>query len=316
MDRWLKQLRPMNPPPYLLLAAIGWFFISSPLPAQEKTGTGSPVTIPVGKLAFVTSNGFGSAGNIYIIAGGVRAMEQTYQTRDFAFASGGKKIVYAANDPLAIGIYLHDLKQHASTRLLAAANNVGEPALSPDSSRIAFVQYEEDTSQIMTTAVDSTDLRQLTHDNSFNWTPRWSPDGRRLLFETTRNELPGGGEGGGQRDIYVMDADGNNLVNLTPNSYGHHASWSPDGKQIAYMNNGSIFIMNSDGSSKKDVSHGKVRDSEPAWSPDGQWIAFTRTPKNSRTMDIWIMKSDGTGQRQITFNEGTTTSYCPQWSQE
>ncbi|MHB1081086.1 MAG: TolB family protein [Prosthecobacter sp.] len=306
----------MNPAPHFLLAALGGLLLSSPIPAQEKAGTDAPATIPVGKLAYVTSADFGRAGNIWIMTGSVRTMEPTHQTRDFAFAAGGKKIVYTANDPVAIGLYLHDLEQHASTRLLAAADNVRGPDLSPDGTRIAFYQPGEESSQIMTAAVDGTDLKQLTQENCFNWTPRWSPDGRRLLFETTRNELPGGGEGGGQRDIYVMDADGKNQTNLTANSYGHSAAWSPDGKHIAYMNNGSIFIMNSDGSSKKDVSHGKVRDSEPAWSPDGQWIAFTRTHKNSRAMDIWIMKSDGTGQRQITFNEGMTASFSPQWSKE
>jgi Tol biopolymer transport system component len=50
---------------------------------------------------------------------------------------------------------------------------------------------------------------------------------------------------------------------------------------------------------------------------DGRWIAFTRTankPPGPETMDIWIMKSDGTEQRQVTFNKGEVSSYSPSWA--
>lgn len=189
--------------------------------------------------------------------------------------------------------------------------------MSPDGKRIAFVLYYENSSQIVTADIDGKNLKELTSGEYFNWTPSWSPDGKQLIFETTCNETPATSGGGGHRDIYVMDADGSNQTNLTKNSYGHHPALSPDGKYIAYMNHGAIFTMNRDGSAKKNVSQGKVRDSEPAWSPDGEWIAFTRTPKDSNAMDIWIMKSDGTQQRQLTFNqEDGACSYSPSWSKE
>jgi TolB protein len=72
--------------------------------------------------------------------------------------------------------------------------------------------------------------------------------------------------------------------------------------------------MKADGSSKQNISKGVTRDSEPVWSPDGQWIAFTRTaikPSDSEQMDIWIMKSDGTEQRQLTFNQSISHPIRP-----
>ncbi len=300
----------------LFLAACGWAFIGSALPAQEQVNKDASVPLPMGKLAFVTSAGFGRAGNIFIMTGNVRVMTLAHQTRDPEFVAEGRQIIYSANDPNAFGIYLYDLAQQTNTQLLPNTNDVRGPALSPDGKRIAFYQSEEMSSQIMVADVDGTNLKQLTEGPYFNWTPRWSPDGRQLLFETTRNETPATSGGGGQRDIYVMDADGKNQTNLTPKSYGHNASWSPDGKHIAYMKYGAIFTMKSDGSEKKNISRSKVRDSEPAWSPDGQWIAFTRTPENSNAMDLWIMKSDGSEQRPVTFNEGSTSSFSPSWSKE
>ncbi len=300
----------------LLFALAVMVCTGGPLRGQEKAAAAADVALPVGKIAYVTSENFGRSGNIFLMAGNVRTMTLAHQTRDLEFVDGGRSILYSANDPEAKGIHLYDLTLHTNTRLLPRNDEADSPALSPDGKRIAFVQGGESGSQIMTAALDGTDLKQVTDGPGFNWTPRWSPDGRRLLFETTRNEPPGGGEAGGHRDLYVMDADGSHLTNLTEGSYGHNASWSPDGKFIAYMKYGDIFTMKSDGSEKKNISKAKTRDSEPAWSPDGQWIAFTRTPEGRNAMDIWIMKSDGTQQRPITFNTGTTTSYSPSWGKE
>lgn len=298
------------------LALLGWACLPCVLAAQKQAVSEPGVTLPLGKLAYVTSDSFGRSGPVFLMTKEYRVMTLAHQTREFSFAADGTQIIYAANDPNTRGVYLYDLEEHTNMEVLAAMHEPREPALSPDGKRIAFVQYVgEKSSHILTAAVDETDWKQLTEGEHFNWTPRWSPDGKRLLFETTRHETPETSGNGGKRDLYVMDADGKNLTHLTPNSWGHHASWSPDGKQIAYMN-GAIFVMNSDGSGKKNISKGKGRDSEPAWSPDGRWIAFTRTPKGSNAMDIWIMKSDGTEQQQITKNEGSTCSYSPAWSQE
>jgi len=78
-----------------------------------------------------------------------------------------------------------------------------------------------------------------------------------------------------------------------------------------------IFVMKSDGSERTNISKGNTRDSEPVWSPDGQWIAFTRTADdgpNSNTMNIWIMKKDGTDQQPITRNKKDFASYQLAWS--
>jgi TolB protein len=280
--------------------------------------TNVPGSIPTGKLAFVTSESFASAGKIYVMAGQHRTTTLAYKTRELEFLPDGKRIIYSADDSDAHGIYIYDLEQHTNLPLLTSIVSTEGPSWSPDGTKIAFEVYQQGrkSSQIYTANVDGSEAKQLTEGKYYNWTPRWSPDGKKLVFETTRNDSPATHVPGGYRDIYVMDSDGQNQTNLTRNTFGHHPSWSPDGKSIAYMARG-IIVMKADGSDKQNISQGKTRDSEPVWSPDGQWIAFTRTankPPGPVTMDIWIMKSDGTEQRQVTFNKTNSASYSPSWS--
>ena len=273
--------------------------------------------VPVGRLAFVTSAAATSPGEI-----SVTATERTsnvpkrIQGDEPSFLPDGKHFLYSHQEPIdwkagvpdggRNGIYLYDLTKEVGNPLLSdPTGSCEQPSCSADGTRIAYVFTPKDrkASHIWTANADGTGRKQLTSGDHFDWTPRWSPDGRKILFETTR---------GGKREAYIMDADGQNQISLTPNALiAHSPSWSPDGQRIAFMSHGTnspanIFVMNADGSNVQNISKGTTRDSEPVWSPDGKWIAFTRTATNPPCpdrMDVWIMRSDGSGQQQITHNE-------------
>lgn len=94
--------------------------------------------------------------------------------------------------------------------------------------------------------------------------PRWSPDGRKLLFVSRRDR---------NADIHVINADGSGLRNLTRNSARDgHPVWSPDGRKIAFISSRdlepAIYVMNADGSQQRNVTRGIHRISPGfAWSP-------------------------------------------------
>jgi Tol biopolymer transport system component len=88
-----------------------------------------------------------------------------------------------------------------------------------------------------------------------NAEPAWSPDGRKIAFRSTRN---------GNRDIYVMNADGSGKRNLTRNAASDsRPSWSPDGRKIAFVSNRDgrleAHVMNADGSGQRSLAGSEER---------------------------------------------------------
>ena len=101
--------------------------------------------------------------------------------------------------------------------------------------------------------------------------PTWSPDGERIAFITNKNP-------GDAAQIYVMDVDGRNRLQLTHDPVNKLLpSWSHDGKRIAYVGDNVgdkvIWVMDSDGENQRQLTEIKL-DDHPTWSPDSESIAF------------------------------------------
>ena len=158
-------------------------------------------------------------------------------------------------------------------------------------------------------------MTKLTYGATEERQPVWSRDGRQILFVSNR---------GGSPQIYVMNADGSNVVRLTDNAaYDSKPTWSPNGAKIAFMsdrNGGNIHIMvmNADGSNVTALTSGTSTDALPAWSPDGGKIAFVR---QTTCYDEWyysywchniaVMNADGSA---VTVFESEVSDTEPTWS--
>ena len=128
----------------------------------------------------------------------------------------------------------------------------------------------------------------------------------RILFQSDRN---------GSWDIYVMNADGSHLVQLTNDPADEeYPVWSPNGRQIAFESNRDgnydIYVMNADGSEQRRVTDSPAQDKSPAWSPDGRQILFDSDREPPK--QLYIMDADG--GRVRPFHRAPGDNILPDWS--
>ena len=112
----------------------------------------------------------------------------------------------------------------------------------------------------------------------------------------------------GDHEIYVMNADGTGVVQLTRNSASDgYPNWSPDGDRIAFHSDRDgdreIFVMNADGTGVVQLTRNSASDGRPNWSPDGGRIAFASDRDGD--FEIYVMNADGTGVAQLTRNSAS-----------
>ena len=148
------------------------------------------------------------------------------------------------------------------------------PKWSPDGSLILFTRFDweipegsEGFNDIFVVGPDGTGLRNQTNHLARDSSPAWSPDGTQITFVSARDDDWG--------DIFVMDADGSNPVNLTPDegkSQDVAPSWSPDGSQIVFGRLGEgVFVVNSDGTDMHRISENEEDVRDPACS--SEWLS-------------------------------------------
>lgn len=128
----------------------------------------------------------------------------------------------------------------------------------------------------------------------------YSPDGQHIVFVQYD-----GVEGNAKRALFVMDRDGSHVGRITPWGMAGccTASWSPDGRWIAFDDHGRLFVIRPDGTGLRQVSvhpGGRYFAFEPDWSPDGTRIAFSMYVVRAGQDDIYTTDPDGTDLYQVT----------------
>jgi dipeptidyl aminopeptidase/acylaminoacyl peptidase len=230
-----------------------------------------------------------------------------------------------------------------------ALTGVGDPRLDPDGKRVAYgvwwidAEDREYRSAIWLATVDgSSPPRRLTAGEKRDSQPRWSPDGSRLAFVSSRGEEKSSGQ------IYVLPLDGGEAQKLTDlKEDPSELTWSPDGTRIAFTarvrdaayeeeddrkraprrfrrlgykldsvgwtgdRRQHVFVVAADGNGEPaQLTEGDFEHGSPSWSPDGTEIAFVSARDEdwdlTTVSDAYVVKADGSGEpRKITGSEGS-----------
>jgi len=165
---------------------------------------------------------------------------------------------------------------------------------------------------------DGTGLTPLTCEPTlhvYSQYPAWSADGKKIVFQNDADDADEFG-----RDLWVMDANGGNGVNITntPNVDEWQPAWFPSGKKIAYQAAGiEVLTLNARYGSKVTKTTRLTEDgSFPAVSPNGKRVAFGSDRDGDA--EIYVMRTDareGPNNRPVKLTDNATYDDSqPDWS--
>ncbi len=172
--------------------------------------------------------------------------------------------------------------------------------------------------EIYTSKPDGSDLRQLTDNGAYNAESTVSPDGKRIIFTSTRDA---------DIELYTMNVDGSDVRRITNRvGYDGGAFFSPDGSKIvwraAYPQTAAdtadyfnllaqrlvrpakveLWVANADGSDARQITHLGGANFAPYFHPDGKRIIFSSNYQNPRSgkFDLYLVNIDGSGLEAVT----------------
>jgi Tol biopolymer transport system component len=234
----------------------------------------------------------------------------------FAVSASGTLMYLAERSTrLAAPIYSMD-HQGKTTPLWATPVNWFNLRVAPDGSGLAM-QIDGQTSDIWVWARDH--LSQLTFDKPNATRPVWTPDSRRLVFSSTR-------ENQATPNLWWQRADGTGKAErlTTSNNTQHPASWDRSGKFLAFeelnpQTGWGVMILTMEGDEASGWKPGRstvflngpTAELDPMFSPDGRWIAYVETMPEPGLPEVFVRPFPGPGEkRQISAGGGSS----PTWS--
>ncbi len=180
----------------------------------------------------------------------------------------------------------------------------GQPGIAQ--TKIAFVWSHGGAKELAVMDYDGYNVKQLTYDRSISVRPRWSPDGRKIVYTSYKNLFP---------DVLEVDLyTGQRLRLAAYPGLNTGAAFSPDGLSIALTlskgGNPELYTMNATGGDLRQLTHSRGGESSPTWSPDGRDIAYVSD--ESGAPQIWMTGKEGGTPSKLTTSPSYNTE--PDWS--
>ncbi len=225
-----------------------------------------------------------------------------------AWSADGRSLVYSAGTtPQYFLLFRLDLAGDGQPkRLEMASQGATYPAVARKNNRLAFSRWAIDTDVWRLQVGNKPE--PLLVSSAADRNAQFSPDGQRVAFASGRSAQ--------SITIWLANADGGGLVQLTRGPEEHHGSprWSPDGRWIAFDARGkdgrwNIGVVESSGGPSRRLTSGPFSNNVPAWSHDGNWIYFS-SDRTGR-FEIWRVPSQGGLAEQITRDGGYAVLESP-----
>jgi Tol biopolymer transport system component len=211
--------------------------------------------------------------------------------------------------------------------------------------KIAFVNDRNGTPSIFSMDPGGSSVQKLVVNNPQGGYAVTSPNGKTILFSvrisTTLTY---------SYEFWTMDAKGGHVGPFIPETSNRPfaATWSPNGKKIAFYRNGSLWVVNANRTGAREITdadfsgaapswskrgliafdrggsiwvvnpknrkeHRIVAGSQPSWSPDGRALIYVAVPRSASQNDIFLIRANGSGRKQLTATPNLN-EVQPTWS--
>jgi serine/threonine protein kinase len=219
----------------------------------------------------------------------------------------GRGLFFAANpDSVETNLWWRDLARGSDHRLTFGIGEYGSPSVSADGRRLVATvsDLRQSLQRIPLDADRAAAPLPMTEGHTGDIDPSWSPDGRRIVFSSSRS---------GDRNIWSMQADGSNVAALTTGaSLDERPVYSPDGTQVAFVSDRGgrrgIWMVSADGGSPRQVAAAHAL-TGLSWSRDGTRLVYSAPGGELPQLDVLEVASG-----RITRLPTSHAANSPAWS--
>ena len=199
----------------------------------------------------------------------------------------------SGSTPIYAGFNLTHIHSKITRSVLPVSFGARVPRASPAGNQVIYESNADGNLELYLLDLAGVNLTELTPEDiepkriTFNETddgsPTFFPDGKRIMFVSSRNEV---------NQLYTIGIDGQNETHFNPNRYDcYNPTVSPDGKTIAYVSardgDWEIYLIDADGKNERRITNDIGRSIQPAFSPDGRHLVFVSD--RSDTFHIYLM---------------------------
>ncbi len=229
-----------------------------------------------------------------------------------AYSADGRRIAFCSDRTGAFEIWVMDANGGHERQVTRLGTSATFPDFSPDGRLLAFSAPPAagaDSDLWLVPAAGGAPTRVTHTPDTLEENAAWSPDGRRILFTRIAGDFSGSqlwtmDVASGVETRLTSDAT---FKDQTPD-------WSPDGTRIAYTADDDIWLMDADGSDQVNLTHSADVEFGATFSPDGRQIAFTGTggPVPAGERYVQTIHTDGSDRRVVRPTPGLRQA-VPAW---